>query len=175
MGIQSELEVAVQELCIKMIMDPNPTASTNPLLWWLTVLVRSAIDSTQQDDYISRGRFLMSIIPMDLDLRSRIEAVQHFSKILVLDRAIASWEPDLPEWELEVKRDLNLPNMDWLDEDIDKRPSDDDDPRACQSPAWQSMLERLNNQTILYLSGRKDVDTVLGEVQKLLAEHQGSV
>ena len=167
MGIQNELEGAVLRLCIKMIMDIAPTASNNPLMWWLTVLVRSAIDESQKPDYLSQGRFLMNIIPMDLDLKGRVEAIQHYAKVLILERTSASWEPSAPEWELEVKRDLDLPERTWLNEDTDQRPSDDDDLRSCDSPAWESMLEYLRNQALAYLGGRKDTETILGEVQKL--------
>jgi hypothetical protein len=66
--IQSELDAAVRVVCVNMVTDHAPTASKNPLLWWLTILVRSAIDSLQEVGYLSGGRFLMHILSMNLDL-----------------------------------------------------------------------------------------------------------
>ncbi|EXJ57158.1 hypothetical protein A1O7_07503 [Cladophialophora yegresii CBS 114405] len=168
-GIQSELDAAVRVLCVNMITDHAPTASKNPLFWWLTVLVRSAIEPLQEMDYISRGRFLMNILSMDLDLCGRLEAIQHYAKVLVLDKALDLWRPYSDDWALQVNRDLDAANLDWLDEGKDQPLFDEDDPRTCDSSAWRSMLENLNRWALAYLSTRKDIDTVLGEVGKLLS------
>ncbi|OCT54113.1 hypothetical protein CLCR_00201 [Cladophialophora carrionii] len=170
--IQSELDAAVRVLCVKMITNHAPTASKNPLLWWLTVLVRSAIDPLQEMDYISRGRFLMNILSMDLDLCGRLEAVQHYAKVLVLDKALELWRPCSDDWALQVNRDLVAANLDWLDDETDQRRSDDGDPRNCDSPAWPSMLENLNRWAMAFLSTRRDIDTSLGEVEKLLSAEE---
>jgi hypothetical protein len=130
-------------------------------------------------DYLSRGRFLMNILSMDLDLYGRLEAIQHHAKVVVLDEALDLWMPYSDDWALEMNRDLDMSHVGWLDEDTEQRPSDDDDPdpRNRDSPAWRSGLENLNHRAMAFLSPRKDIDTVLGEVGKLLStdSHRHSI
>jgi hypothetical protein len=165
-GIQRELEGSVAILVLNII---TPTASNSPVLWWLKVLVRSAIDPLQEIDYISRGRFLMNILPTDVDLYGRIEAIQYYAKVFVLEKAMSGWGPRPWEWYIEVKNDLDNTNLAWLDEDSAQPPADDSSSINCESPAWISVLENLNRWAIASLSNRKDIDTVLGEVWKLLS------
>lgn len=77
----------LQGLFTKMITDEPAKAQRNPLLWWTAILVRSAISKEGEEDYISRGRFSMNILPLDVDIRDRIEAIGHYSKVLILDKA----------------------------------------------------------------------------------------
>ncbi|KAJ9615649.1 hypothetical protein H2200_001725 [Cladophialophora chaetospira] len=173
-GIMAEEEAAVAALCENMFKGLVPTASENPILWWLTVLVRSAIDPLQELDYISRGCFLMNILPMDLDLPGRIEAIQHYTKVFVLDLAIGMFIQFSRDRGLEILRDLDSADLDWLDDATAQRPSDDDDPRNCDSPAWTIMLEDLKRWALMFLGSRRDIDTVLGEVWKLLSPDRPS-
>lgn len=71
-------------------MKEKSTARGNPIIWWMCVLVRSAVSG--EVDYISKGRFNRNPLPMDMDLAARVGAVIHYSKALVLDRAFWSWE-----------------------------------------------------------------------------------
>lgn len=160
------MQEAVVDLCRNMIMDPHPTPSTNPLLWWMVVLVRSAVDPLQRDDYISRGRFLGNILPMDMDIRTRVEAVQHYAKVLVLDHAFRTWQPHPRDKILEVGAELDGVDNTWVDADTDERPSEDCDLRTCDSIAWREMLERLDTDAVMYLGGQDG--TVLWRVRDLL-------
>jgi hypothetical protein len=67
-----QLHAAVQALCVGMVMDHEPTTMTNPLLWWMAVLVHSLLMPLKQgmDYYISRGKFYRNILPMDIDVRT---------------------------------------------------------------------------------------------------------
>ena len=164
---QRAVQDAVGDLCCRMICKPNPDPSTKPLLWWMVVLVQSAVDSSQQDDYISRGRFFWNILPMDLDIRNRIEAVQHYAKALVLNRAFHTREPRPRERLSEVQRDLNVLDNEWLNADTDQRPPESSDSRRCDSVAWKQMLKHLNVHATRNLAGQKN--KVLAEARKLLA------
>src|SRR5207248_2054796 len=42
-GPMGQLEAAVHGLCLEMIMHHEPTTTTNPLLWWMAVLVHSSL------------------------------------------------------------------------------------------------------------------------------------
>lgn len=160
------MQQAVGDLCCNMIVDPHPTPSTNPLLWWMVVLVQSAVDPLQRDDYVSRGRFIGNILPMDMDICTRVEAVQHYAKVLVLNRAFRTWEPHPRDKIIEVGADLDIVDNMWLNADTDKRPPDDRDTRTCDSAAWREMLDRLDTDAVMYLGGQDR--TVLGQVRDLL-------
>lgn len=161
------MQQTVVDLCRNMIMDPHPTPSTNPLLWWVVVLVQSAVDPLQRDDYISRGRFLGNILPMDIDVRTRMEAVHHYAKVLVLDHAFRTWQPHPRDWAVEVGNELDMVDNMWLNEDTDQRPPEGSDIRTCDSVAWREMLDRLEVDAKAYLGGNPT--TVLGQAQRLLS------
>ncbi|EXJ93251.1 hypothetical protein A1O3_01808 [Capronia epimyces CBS 606.96] len=149
-----------------MVIDPRPTPSTNPLLWWLIVLVQSAMGPLQQYDCISRGQFQENILPMDIDVRTRVEAVQLYAKVLILNRAFRKWGPPNRDWILEVGNDLNMVDTMWLNEDTDQRPPEERDSRTCDSKAWLEMLDRLEVYSVKYLGGEDE--TVLAKALKLL-------
>ena len=168
-GIMSKEEIAVEDLCNNMLIGFQPTAVKNPLLWWMAVLVRSAIDPPQDSDYISRGRFLMNILPIDLDLASRFQAIQHYAKVFALDYVLDILIQYSGAQVAEILDDLSSQNMDWLEDDMAQRPSGTECPRNCGSPAWKDILGDLNRWAMAFLSARKDVDTVGGEINKLLS------
>jgi hypothetical protein len=165
-GPMGQLEAAVEALCLEMIMDPEPTITTNPLLWWMGVLVHSSLMPLEpgMDDYISRGKFHLNILPMDIDARTRIEALQHYAKVLLLDRIFNTWETS-PARLQEVQRELNMVSNEWLNAETDQRPPVEDDPRTCQSAAWRSLLDHLKRESDNYLGGQDG--TVLGVAQAL--------
>jgi hypothetical protein len=105
---------------------------------------------------------------MDLDIHERCEAIQHYAKVLVLSSKTVLWRNLRPDWVDEVKQELVSRNLDWLDEDSGQRPSSQDEPGFCDTPAWRSMLESVKHWSTILLSRRRDIDTVLGEVQRLL-------
>lgn len=80
------------------------TPSENPILWWTAILVRSALESPDEKaDYISRGQFCSNFLPMDLDIKGRIDAIKYHGKVLFLEHAYCSWKT-WPEW----KREMNV-------------------------------------------------------------------
>jgi hypothetical protein len=165
-GPMGQLEAAVQGLCLEMIMDHEPTTTTNPLLWWMAVLVHSSLTPLERemDDYISRGKFHLNILPMDIDVRTRIEALQHYAKVLLLDHIFSTWKTK-PDGLQEVQRELNMVSNEWLNAETDQRPPVEDDPRTCQSAAWRSLLIHLRRESDKYLGGQDG--TVLGVAQAL--------
>lgn len=164
-GIMATEEAAVEDFCINMFKEVLPTASKNPLLWWMTVLARSAIDPAS--DFISQGRFLMNILPMDLDLTGRVEALQHYTKVFVLHFATKKWMWDLQGPADEVHDYLDSQN--WSEDDLGQQPPNDEISRGCDSTVRTEMLASLSPIAMAYLSARKDVDTVGGEVHNFLS------
>jgi hypothetical protein len=161
------LEAAVQGLCLEMIMVHEPTTTTNPLLWWMAVLVHSSLTplEPEMDDYISRGKFHLNILPMDIDVRTRIEALHHYAKVLLLDHIFSTWKTSQARLQ-EVQRELNVVSNEWLNAETDQRPPVEDDLRTCQSAAWRSLLNHLTTESDKYLGGQDG--TVLGVARALL-------
>ena len=164
------LQAAIQSLLTKAIMDSHATAQNNPVLWWAAILVRSAL-SEGDGDYISRGRFLMNILPMDVNIGERIEAVEHYSKVLVLDQAFGRWE-GTTERIREVEGDLNAVDNWWLNADSGPRPDDSLDKRTCSSLGWKEMLRHLKQEGKAWLGGTEG--TLMYEVTRLGRELRGT-
>ncbi|KAM5360674.1 hypothetical protein ACJA88_014744 [Fusarium oxysporum] len=76
---------AIQGFLTKLITVESASARKNPLLWWTSILVRSAISDDDEEDFISRVTISMNMLPPDVDIRGRIEAICHYSKALVTD------------------------------------------------------------------------------------------
>lgn len=166
-GKVGEVDRSVAAFCEDIFQALVTTASENAILWWLTVLVRSATDQSPDLDYISQGRFLMNILPMDLNLHDRIEAIRHYAKVFVLD--LLEQSEQIPRDQMfEISCDRHSHNPDWLDDDPAQRPSDDNDPRRRDSQAWATVLDELVRLSLMYLRSRRDVDTVMSEVSKLV-------
>ncbi|KAH7112764.1 hypothetical protein B0J13DRAFT_461143, partial [Dactylonectria estremocensis] len=160
--------VPIQRLLFNALSKPRSTAQNNPLVWWLAVLVRSAISN--EKDFISSGRFNKNPMPMDVDIEGRLQAMVHYSKVLVLDDAFLSWSEN-SEWVMEVQRDLNLVDMEWINDENGARPEDSTDERSCSSAACQAILVQVKKQVEEHLGGKKGAAMHWAQ---LLAEEMGS-
>lgn len=161
------VENALLAFFTRMLTDTHPTAQSNPLLWWVAVLVRSALSHAQEphrDDYISSGQFNANLMPMDLNVRGRLEALLHHSKIILLDRAFNLWQPRA-SWRLQVEQDLNTVNNTWIGKFGGERPDPDLDRRRCDSPAWRDALAHIEKECQRYLNGQHP--TAMREVRRL--------
>jgi hypothetical protein len=49
-------------------------------------------------------------MPMDINLRERLEAIVHYSKVLILDGTFSTWSErsERSEWVIEVQSRLNI-------------------------------------------------------------------
>ncbi|KAK8913388.1 hypothetical protein VCV18_011394 [Metarhizium anisopliae] len=143
---------AVQRLLVKAMEKKESTSRNNPLVWWMYILVRSALSGEM--DFISCGKFNRNPIPMDVDIRGRMEAIVHYSKVLALDAAFHSWDVQ-QEWVHEVQCDLNSVDITWIDGEKGGRPAPSMDKRTCSSEAWQSILAHIETCIPGYLGGKK--------------------
>lgn len=157
-GASDSVWATIETLLLKAIMGPESTARNNPLVWWMAILVKSAI-SEDGPDYISRGTFNMNPMPMDLDLRERAAAMIHYGKVLTLHMTFVS--PFFIQTRdraplAELQKDLRSVDMAWLDKEGGQRPAAGEDKRDCSSKAWLALLEDLD----------KGVRAVFGEERK---------
>jgi hypothetical protein len=166
---------AIQGFLTKLITDEFATAQKNPLLWWTSILVRSAISGDETKDFISRGTISMNMLPPDVDIKGRIDAIGHYSKVLILDKAFMGWRTGRPDREVlaeEIAQDLNKVDNEWLNIEDGPRPDDRLDIRTCQSPAWKIMLKHLEQEGNQWLGGEKE-NTTMGEIRRLLSLLRG--
>ncbi|KAH7248398.1 hypothetical protein B0J15DRAFT_514441 [Fusarium solani] len=101
--------------------------------------------SDEEEDFISRGRFSMNILPLDVDIKGRIEAIGHYSKVLILDKPFQGWQK-------------GRENGQRLDDQLDRR--------TCLSPGWKMMLEHLGKEGQDWLG--QNEGAVMWEVRTLL-------
>lgn len=149
----------IQQLLTKALGKAKSTPRNNPLVWWIAVLARSAVSGDSDIDFISRGRFHRNPMPMDVDLRERLEAIVHYSKVLVLDSAFSIWSErsERSEWVMEVQSRLNMVSIDWINDKGGSRPagpSGDGGP-VYLTAAWQSVVEYITEQTERHLGGKQ--------------------
>jgi hypothetical protein len=140
-GQEGMVETSVYKFIANLLTDTSADPTTNPLLWWTIVLVRSSIE-TGPDDFISRGRFLSNILPMDLDIQQRLEGIVHFAKVLLLDVAFTTWHPTSESQFLEVQTDLDTVDNSWMGTYSSTRLTQPDE-RTCFTPAWRSALDHI--------------------------------
>lgn len=145
------VEQAIYSFVIHVLTDTSATPKSNPLLWWTTVLVRSSLETSGPEDFISRGRFRSNILPMDLDIEQRLEGIVHFAKVFLLDHAFATWEPIPKTQLLEVQDDLNKVDNTWISEYSSPRPAEQHSRGSCDTPAWNSVIEHIERTFAKYL------------------------
>jgi hypothetical protein len=158
------VEEAVAELVTHLITDPAATFRTNPLLWWVGVLVQSSLQ-TDGDDYISRGRFNLNILTMDMDIEERLEALLHYSKVFVLDHSMKTWKTSARRMD-EVRASMAAVDLEWLNADDDQRPAASADTRTCQSAEWKDVVEHVRAQSKAFLGD--EPKTVARQLRVLL-------
>ncbi|KAJ9640280.1 hypothetical protein H2199_005819 [Coniosporium tulheliwenetii] len=164
------MQEAIEEFFLTAIMDPNPTPTTNPLLWWLVVLIQSEVLENQ-------ARLPIPDLVDHLDFPAKLEALDHYSRALILDHAFQSWcnlRPPLTpksEWKEEVVRTLDKVSLDWVDEDRDPPSATiGDHNRLLDSPAWSLCCSHINHSFDQWLT-----DSSSGPMREIINLSQGTL
>lgn len=162
-------QMRTRELFLSWILSkPGAPVGTNGLLWWAAVLVRSALSAQdgRGDEY--RNEIPGSIvIPMDLDILGRVEALRYYAKVLVLDYAMESTPLDRSKLDL-VERDLGGVNLSWINQEKECRPADSGDVRNIEGEEWVEMLDHISKVGKKAL-GQKP-GTVMHNINRLYAD-----
>ena len=143
------------------ITDSEPSSRSNPIIWWMAVLVRiHVLDGLPE---LPLGRPDNDFDPV-LTFHGKLQALDHYARVLVLDRFIYSCKPsDYKEGYLfkrassaileKVVVDLDSQNRSWVDKDQEppsiRIPNED---AMIATPAWQECLSRLRNIAETWLS-----------------------
>ncbi|KAH7199105.1 uncharacterized protein B0J16DRAFT_258969 [Fusarium flagelliforme] len=159
--------VPIQQLLMKALKNPKSTPRNNPLVWWVAVLCRSAIsdagdsdedidDNDENKDFISRGRFYKNPMPMDVGFKERLEAIVHYSKVLVLNHSFLTWAAPT-DWVMQVQSRLNMVSIDWINNERGSRPArlPGDGGPVYTTEAWQSMVAYITENTSTLLGGKQ--------------------
>jgi hypothetical protein len=135
--IRKPMREAIEEIFMAAITDANATANTNPLLWWLAVIIQTEVLGNQ------------SRLEVDdrLDFLGKLEAIDHYSRALVLNFAFNSWlgEKGTSQADKEkVIRALDSVSLDWVDQDQEPQINPMDNSEMVNSQAWQSCSSYIN-------------------------------
>lgn len=127
-------------------------AGRNVLVWWTAILVRSALCEDGEEDYISRGGWRMNVLPIDMRIADKVEAIGHYSRAAVLDLAFRKFREREggPGWARAldgILEDLNAVDNEWLNGESRPRPERTgvDDGRL-STAGWKAMLGLLGQE-----------------------------
>ena len=145
---------AAKEIFVKAVMDPDPSPHTNPILWWLFVI----IDSQPE---LPIGGLDSQFVP-DLSLDGQLEALNHYARVLTLELPLQDWQPS--KISKPVLVDESLRTKDGILTFIHSNGNhwiDEDDNRALRrllyerfdmdSPAWQDIRELFHSLVYAWL------------------------
>ena len=159
---------AISEFFTLAIMDPEPSVRTNPVLWWLVVLIQSQIFDKQPK--LPLGGIDKGTVPC-LDFRGNLEAMNHYARVLILETAVKIWKPKDPQ---SAERALSYVNdshqhSNWVNEDAERpEVSVSDENDLLSAPAWQDFLAHLQSLVTTWLA-----DDCKGPIREILALLEG--
>ena len=121
-----------------VIMDNDATPTTNPLSWWLVVLIQTEVLDNQPRWEVEEG------VRDTLDFVGKLEALDHYARVLILDHAYYAWMYDRsPSGASQAAKEKVTESLDatafhWMDED-EERPETApyvEDHHVTKSPEW---------------------------------------
>lgn len=161
---RDSLQKAVQSLLLRAVMDGSTTTKNNMVLWWMAILIRSAVAREGEDDCISRGRCTVNILPIDIGLPQRLEALAHYSKVLVHDQVLWKWKGE-ERCAGEITSKLKRADDKWTNQRYGMCLDNKGDERKLSANVYLKMLGHQGVEDERALEGTKG--TVIYEVGRL--------
>ncbi|KAF4220095.1 hypothetical protein CNMCM8980_003384 [Aspergillus fumigatiaffinis] len=97
---------------MKMIKDATANPHTNPLTWWLAVLIQTEVLDNQP-------RWTVAGVQDTLSFSQKVEAIDHYARVLVLEDAI--YRGDLsPAQKEDLQSSLNQVSISWIYQDAER-------------------------------------------------------
>ncbi len=162
---------AAKEFFHLAITDAEPSPRTNPLIWWMAVLVITQVLDNQPE--LPLGHPDKDFDPV-LTFDEKLEALNHYARVLLLDSFIRQWKPsDYQQCTsftpassailTKVTADLDSQDLIWLHEDRERPPTSAGDNRLTATPAWQECIAQLRNliNTWLVIDSRGPMREIL--------------
>ncbi|KAK4496901.1 hypothetical protein PRZ48_011350 [Zasmidium cellare] len=118
---------ALENFFLTVLRDPNPTVRTNPLLWWLAVLIHA-------DNCDELPIFPFASMKNRPGTATDLAAIDHYARVLIFLNAALKWTrtPGPSEYldrnRREVVRWVESADISWVDEDEQTPPSGTRDP-----------------------------------------------
>ena len=147
---------AIKTFFYLAVTDCAPSSRTNPIIWWMAVLVQTQVLDHQPELPLGRpDRDFDSALTID----GKLQALNHYARVLVLESVIYIWKPsDQGCWgrsaiKKKLVADLDSQDMVWVDEDKERPPiRTSDELTLMATPAWQECLEHLRGLVEKWLS-----------------------
>ncbi|KAF4169695.1 hypothetical protein CNMCM6936_006854 [Aspergillus lentulus] len=132
---------------VKMVKDATATTHTNPLAWWLAVLIQTEVLDDQP-------RWTGAGVQDTLSFAQKLEAIDHYARVLVLEDAI--YRGDLsPNQKEDLQSSLNQVTISWIDQDAE-RPAVDPRQALFESVShkWRTYTEYMRPIFAEWLTGQ---------------------
>ena len=125
-----------------IVREFDPTPRTNPILWWLAVLIHCDLH---------RCHPRLSILGLEdsLDFAAKLDALDHYSRVPVFHNTFIDWTTlrdsfqPLPSNQLQVARWVDAENIAWVDRDREAPHSDSVEDVDLDSLAWSEYHHHL--------------------------------
>lgn len=173
--MKEDIARQVQGFIYAALCEPDASVRSNPVLWWVNILVHSAVGlgKSEEADEISRCVKANGMLPPDLGLRGRVEAIRHYSTVVVLDELFRGWqlatEPHQPRVVEEVLGWINGGDNSWLNLEDGARPGRRLGRTGSRRRCWQLLLGHFERGGREQLGGRGRGRSVMEAVEALLA------
>ncbi|KAI9374449.1 hypothetical protein BJX61DRAFT_540795 [Aspergillus egyptiacus] len=143
------LPEVITDFFLDALMDPHPTPQTNPLLWWLGVLIQTEVLDNQP-------RWTLADLLDTLDFSQKVEAIDHYARVLVLETGFYEFlGKNRPHGATESEKDevtnlLNAVPIFWIDRDAERPPVDArHEAQQASSTAWRMCVSHVES-TLTY-------------------------
>ncbi|KIM45614.1 hypothetical protein M413DRAFT_24780 [Hebeloma cylindrosporum] len=159
-----DLENRVHEFCLKIIMQANPTAQNNPLLFWVGLCLQTEEFGNQQ-----RLEFIGGRLKDKLTMREKLEALVHYARVFILDFACLSWlrSDSVPQaWRTVISDWLDPSGWDWVNHGLPRPIHQKGDPADFAQPHWQAFKAHFEALHAQWLA--KGSNSPIGVILELL-------
>ena len=105
----------VEAFYLVAIQDSKPSPRTNPLLWWVAVLIHYEMHDSQ-------GLHPIPQIWDNFEFSIKLEALDHYARVLLFHDTFLKWTKPIsfwesaPEWKLDVGRSVDSTDVEWVDQ-----------------------------------------------------------
>ncbi|KAK3700118.1 hypothetical protein LTR37_016121 [Vermiconidia calcicola] len=136
------------------ITDASPSVRTNPLLWWMALLVHANVVKQYPRLPIQAGKVVDT-----LDFADKLEALDHYARALLFDTTFYRWmnssrnaygeggshEKEIALWTMGT-------DIKWVDEDQEAAPNDGRKDPDLTTAAWQAWHGKLREVVETWLT-----------------------
>ena len=179
-GNRKRIEEAAKDFLISALTDPKPSPRTNPILWWLAVLIHNRVVDRLPGLPIGG---IGKDSARNVDLNNKLEALDYFARVLVLEVLIHTWIPSDMGYRVswppsgrthpsamkqQVLTFLEHADAAGVYQDHEIYPVLQKDARELSGPAWQECIAHLQTLIDQWLT----TDT-RGPMREILSHSKG--